>query len=73
MSALIEKILGVNWRTTAAALAAAAVVLAELAKMVDGDEKTVANWEVITAQVAIVWGFINARDAKVTSEKSSAK
>lgn len=63
----------VNWRTTSAAIAAAGVILVELSKLFDGDDKTSVNFELLWLNVAIVWGFLGARDAKVTSEQAGAK
>lgn len=73
MTAILEKVLGVNWRTTAGAIAAIGVVLVELSKLIDGDVQTVASWEMISANAAIAFSLINARDKQVTSEKSGAK
>ena len=73
MSALIEKVLGANWRTTSASMVAIGALLTELAKLIDGDSKTVVDWEVVAVQSALAWGLLNARDAKVSSERSGAK
>lgn len=63
----------VNWRTTGAALASVAVVLAELAKLIDGDDKTQINIELLWLNLCVIFGLAAARDSKVTSEQAGAK
>lgn len=67
------KTLFVNWRTTSAGLAALGVLVGELAKIIDGDDKTQVNWELVALNAAVVWGMLSARDSKVTSEQAGAK
>lgn len=65
--------LAVNWRTTSAGLAALGLLIGELSKIIDGDDKTSVNWELVAMNAAIVWGMFSARDSKVTSEQAGAK
>jgi hypothetical protein len=67
------KRMAANWRTTSAAVAALGVILAEAAKLIDGDVETVADVNLIMANLVVFFGFLNARDAQVTSEQSGAK
>lgn len=62
-----------SWRTTSAAvLLAVSSIFIEISYMLDDDDKTNVNFARIMSEVAIMYGLLNARDDKVTSEQARA-
>jgi len=62
-----------SWRTTVAAvILALAAVFNAAGAMLDDDPSTNPNWTVVMAEIGAIWGFLNARDNKVTSEQAGA-
>lgn len=53
--------------TSAGILAAVIVILAELADFLDDSATTAFQADLVAAQLAVLWGFISAKDNKPTS------
>ena len=62
-----------SWRTTSAAvLLAVSSIFLEISYMLDEDDKTNMNFARVMSEVAVIYGLLNARDDKVTSEQARA-
>lgn len=62
-----------SWRTTSAAvLLAVSSIFLEISYMLDEDDKTNMNFARVMSGVAVIYGLLNARDDKVTSEQAGA-
>ena len=59
--------------TWAAILSFIAILATQVGYLLDADPATTINWQVIAAQVPIIWGLIVARDNDKTSEAVGVK
>jgi len=59
--------------TVAGVLAAALVIGQQILNGIDGIDETTMSWNVIAAQIAILYGFIMARDNDKSSDQVGVK
>lgn len=63
-----------NWKTTVAGLIALiATAGPQIATLLDTDDLTNPDWQIVAAAVGVFLGLLTARDADKTSERSGAK
>ena len=73
MTKLINEAMQSSRTTIAGVLAAVLVIGQQVLHGLDGDPETIVSFNLIAAQVAILYGFIMARDNNKTSEQVGAK
>ncbi len=67
LSAIMKTILGINWRTTAAAIAPAVTSLGLIDKAIgDGQWPNSTDMAVIASFISMAWGLLMAKDRVVT-------
>ena len=63
-----------SWRTSLAGIANFVGVLAvQLSAQFDADPNTAPNWALVLSAGVVLFGFLSARDANVTSEQQGLK
>ena len=62
-----------SWRTTSVALTSLIAAMFEAAStLLDTNPETNPDWALIGGLAVVGWGFLSARDDKVTSEQAGA-